>query len=78
MHDELLDKALKLKGYGSDKSLTCKDKGLLEKEKKVDKNLTVKPKVITCLNEYIDFIGSLDFPTKILCFIEAKGMQISQ
>ena len=73
MHDELLDKALKLKGYGSDKSLTCKDKGLLEKEKKVDKNLTVKPKVITCLNEYIDFIGSLDFSYKNPVFYRGQG-----
>ena len=40
MHDELLDKALKLKGYGSDKSLTYKDKDLMEKEK-TEKNETV-------------------------------------
>lgn len=73
MHDELLDKALKLKGYGSDKSLTYKDKDLLEKEKKVDKNLTVKPKVITCLNEYIDFIGSLDFSYKNPVFYRGQG-----
>ena len=73
MHDELLDKALKLKGYGSDKSLSCKDKDLLEKEKKVDKNLTVKPKVITCLNEYIDFIGSLDFSYKNPVFYRGQG-----
>lgn len=70
---ELLKKAIKLKGYGSDKSLTYKDKDLLEKETKVDKNLTVKPKVITCLNEYIDFIDSLDFSYKNPVFYRGQG-----
>lgn len=50
MHKETdLEKAVRLKGYGSDKSLTAKDKNILEKVKKVDENLKVKATIITNL-----------------------------
>ena len=48
MHKETyLEKAVRLKGYGSDKSLTVKDKNVLERVRKVDENLKVKTTIIT-------------------------------
>lgn len=51
------EKALRIKGYGSfDKK---KSESQIDKEIRIDNNLTVKPTVITSLSEYINFINGL-------------------
>ena len=65
--------ACKIKGYGSyDKSVSISE---IEKIKKVlgDEPLKVKPKVITCLNEYIDYICSLNYSYENPVFYRGQG-----
>ena len=62
MHSETeLKKAIRIKGYGSDKELNLNSKSKLERVKKVDKDLFVKPTVISSLVEYIKFVDSPKF-----------------
>ncbi len=51
------EKALRIKGYGSfDKK---KSESQIDKEIRIDNNLTVKPTVITSVSEYVNFINGL-------------------
>ena len=61
---KLLENAIRLKGYGSDLSKDSSDKKRLEKTVHVDNELSVKPTVITCLKEYIEFIGKIEYSYK--------------
>ena len=74
MHKETdLEKAVRLKGYGSDKSLTAKDKNVLERVRKVDENLKVKTTIITNLNDYFNFVHTLDNTYENPVFYRGQG-----
>lgn len=70
---KLLENAIRLKGYGSDLSKDSSDKKRLEKTVRVDNELTVKPTVITCLKEYIEFIGKIEYSYKNPVFYRGQG-----
>lgn len=70
---KLLENAIRLKGYGSDLSKDSSDKKRLEKAVRVDNELTVKPTVITCLKEYIEFIGKIEYSYKNPVFYRGQG-----
>lgn len=70
---KLLENAIRLKGYGSDLSKDSSDKKRLEKSVRVDNELTVKPTVITCLKEYIEFIGKIEYSYKNPVFYRGQG-----
>ena len=57
----LFEKALILKGYGSNKAYSYSNKERLESIRKVDGNLIVKPYVIKDLIDYMFFISQQDF-----------------
>ncbi len=68
------DKALRLKGYGSyENKVSQNDYKNLEKVVKVDNDLSVKPKVITCLRDYIDFISTLESSYENPVFYRGQG-----
>lgn len=70
---KLLENAIRLKGYGSDLSKDSSDKKRLEKAVRVDNELTVKPTVITCLKEYVEFIGKIEYSYKNPVFYRGQG-----
>lgn len=70
---KLLENAIRLKGYGSDLNKDSSDKKRLEKSVRVDNELTVKPTVITCLKEYIEFIGKIEYSYKNPVFYRGQG-----
>lgn len=70
---KLLENAIRLKGYGSDLNKDSSDKKRLEKAVRVDNELTVKPTVITCLKEYIEFIGKIEYSYKNPVFYRGQG-----
>lgn len=70
---KLLENAIRLKGYGSDLSKDSSDKKKLEKTVRVDNELTVKPTVITCLKEYVEFIGKIEYSYKNPVFYRGQG-----
>lgn len=70
---KLLENAIRLKGYGSDLSKDSSDKKRLEKTVHVDNELSVKPTVITCLKEYIEFIGKIEYSYKNPVFYRGQG-----
>ena len=60
--EDAFEKAQSLKGYG------CYGENVPESEyrniaavKRIDKTLSVKPTVITCLKDYVEFIGTLKY-----------------
>ena len=54
-------KAERIKGYGSYEDIISQSEyKKLEKVVKIDSGLSVKPKIISSLTEYVDFIGTLD------------------
>ncbi len=67
------EKALRLKGYGSYKNLSVSEYKNIEKVTKVDKNLKVKPTIITCLKDYIDFVGTLESNYENPVFYRGQG-----
>ena len=75
MHKEdIFEKALRLKGYG------CYGENVPESEykniatvKRVDKNLSVKPTVITSLKDYVEFIGTLRYSYENPVFYRGQG-----
>ena len=74
MHSETeLKKAIRIKGYGSDKELNLNSKSKLERVKKVDKDLFVKPTVISSLVEYIKFVDKLNSDYKRPVFYRGQG-----
>lgn len=70
---KLLENAIRLKGYGSDLNKDSSDKKRLEKSVRVDNELTVKPTVITCLKEYVEFIGKIEYSYKNPVFYRGQG-----
>lgn len=68
-----MENAIRLKGYGSDLSKDSSDKKRLEKSVRVDNELTVKPTVITCLKEYVEFIGKIEYSYKNPVFYRGQG-----
>lgn len=70
---KLLENAIRLKGYGSDLNKDSSDKKRLEKAVRVDNELTVKPTVITCLKEYVEFIGKIEYSYKNPVFYRGQG-----
>lgn len=68
-----LDKAIRLKGYGSAKEkFSESNRDSFESVKKAGK-LSVKPKIITCLREYIDFIETLETSYENPVFYRGQG-----
>ena len=73
MNDDF-EKALQLKGYGSyGENIPKSEYKKFEQTKKIDKSLSVKPTVITCLSEYIDFIGHLRYSYENPVFYRGQG-----
>jgi len=67
------EKALRLKGYGSfEKKYSKSDKKRIEAVKKVG-DLRVKPKVITSLKDYIEFIETLETSYENPVFYRGQG-----
>lgn len=60
MSNSLFNTAIKLKGYGSFKDLAKSEYNKIQQTKIVDKNLKVKPTIITCLKDYFEFIKTLE------------------
>lgn len=69
-----LQKGIRLKGYGSyGENIPESEYSTIEQVKKVDKELYVKPKVITCLKDYVDFIGKLRYSYENPVFYRGQG-----
>ena len=75
MHKEdISEKALRLKGYGCyGENVPESDYKKFEQVTKVDKNLIVKPTVITCLKDYVEFIGTLRYSYENPVFYRGQG-----
>ena len=71
--ESLFEKAIRLKGYGSYKNLSKSEYKSIEKITIVSKNLKVKTTVITCLRDYIDFIGNLNSSYENPVFYRGQG-----
>ena len=69
-----LQKAIRLKGYGNyGENISESDYKKIEQPTKVDKTLCVKPTVITCLKDYVAFIGSLKYSYENPVFYRGQG-----
>lgn len=72
--EDAFEKAQSLKGYG------CYGENVPESEyrniaavKRIDKTLSVKPTVITCLKDYVEFIGTLKYSYENPVFYRGQG-----
>lgn len=72
-NNDLYNKAVKLKGYGSNNRLSPKEYSKLERIIPVCNGLSVKPKVITNLQEYVGFIEKLDYKKNYPLFYRGQG-----
>lgn len=68
-----LENAIKLKGYGSFIGYSKNEYKNIQQVKIVDENLKVKPTIITCLNEYIDYIKNLNTSYENPVFYRGQG-----
>lgn len=74
MHNETyLDKAIRLKGYGSFVGYNKSEYKDIQQVRKVDENLKVKPTIITCLIEYFEFIKNLNTTYENPVFYRGQG-----
>ncbi len=71
--NEAFEKAKRIKGYGSDITLTKEDRHKVERTVMVDKELSVKPTVITSLGEFIGFVDKLNTSYENPVFYRGQG-----
>lgn len=73
MSNSLFNTAIELKGYGSFNGFEKSEYNKIQQTKIVDKNLKVKPTIITCLKDYFEFIKTLESSYENPVFYRGQG-----